>query len=90
VHLKKGVVLALFAETAAWYIKAQHGHLIFVLVLAGVPYLVGAISLLEMERATVHESKHRRCDAIPAQANGPDRTAGRSNGLGRMERMSKG
>ncbi len=50
-HLKKGVVLALSAETAAWYIKAQfvHGPLIFVLLLTGLPYLVGAISLLEME-----------------------------------------
>jgi hypothetical protein len=51
VHLKEGVVLALSAETAASYIKAQfvHGHLIFVLLLTEPSYLVGAISLLEME-----------------------------------------
>jgi hypothetical protein len=49
VHLKKGVVLALSDETAAWYIKAQfvHEHLIFALLLTGLPYLVGAICLLE-------------------------------------------
>jgi hypothetical protein len=48
--LKKGVVLALSAETTAWYMKAQfvHGHLIFVLLLTGLTYLVGAMSLLEM------------------------------------------
>ena len=48
---KEGVVLARSAETAAWYIKAQfvHGHLIFVLLLTGLPNLVGAICLLEME-----------------------------------------
>jgi hypothetical protein len=47
---KEGVVLARSAETAAWYVKAQfvHGHLIFVLLLTGLTYLVGAMSLLEM------------------------------------------
>ena len=50
VPLKKGVVLALSAETAACYIKAQftHGHLIVVVLLTGLPLSGGATSLLEM------------------------------------------